>query len=96
MPIWYMKVKNKSWFFYNMVTSRNGNSSGDAGSLSGLSTQWDQISRIRQNKDKSIDLTYAWESLTDFENDANVMTGNYLCKYAETCLEKIVKLFQGN
>jgi hypothetical protein len=47
LPI-YMQVKNKSWFFYNMVTSRNGNSSEDAGSLSGLSTQWDQISKIRQ------------------------------------------------
>ena len=87
-----MKVKNKSWFFYNMVTSRYSNSSGDAGSLSGLSTQWDQISKIRQNKDKSIDLTYAWKSLTDFENEANEMTGKYLCKSTETCLEKIVKL----
>ena len=56
VPI-YMKVKNKSWFFYNMVTSRNSNSSEDAGSLSGLSTQWDQISKIRQNKDQNIDLT---------------------------------------
>ena len=49
-------------------------------------------------KNKIIDFTYACKSLTDFENEANEMTGNgnYLCEYAETCLEKVVKPLQVN
>ena len=86
-----MKVKNKSWFFYNMVTSRNSNSSGDTGSLSGLTTQWDQISKIRQNKHIITDLTYACKVLTDFENEMTENENYLLCKSAEICMEKFVK-----
>ena len=96
LSVWKLRISHGSfttWWPAETATAAGTLAASAASAHSG--TKFKKSAKI---KNKIIDFTYACKSLTDFENEANEMTGNgnYLCEYAETCLEKVIKPLQVN
>ena len=85
LSIWKLRISHGSfttWWPAETATAARTLAASAASAHSG--TKFQKSAKIRI----SVDLTCAWKSLTDFENEANDMTENYFCRSAETYLEK--------